>query len=748
VTATNPARRWKLISLVLAGCLTYSWWHGDAHSRTTSVSASRLKGPLRVSASALGISTDELVRQLFATKDVDEFRKLAEKLGMVGDDDTIDAVLPLLADPRDGVPEAIVTAFGVIASEHAVDVLIKTAADPRDELRIAAIGALGATRSKRAEAVIIETAQRNGDAAQTTAVYALGDIASEQAVEVLAKLASHPNDIARSAMGMLGQIELPSAKAAILALVDSPSLIVAGWAILELDDLDADLVAKLGGIVNGGESELVTPALSALANAGPIGFPVLRQAALTGALDVRIAAMQAMTNIDSPQVLETLRSILDTEQGRLAEGAAKAIASIESEEARELLISTALSDRASETGAVDALMEQSGPEVEQALLVIAKSDCKERWDAVEHLMSTGNADAFALAVNEARGGGSEATRLAAMEALAGAGGKQALDSLIDIVRSSGELKPRALAILGDARPDDPVVAKLLRDSVQSRDPDEAAAAAAALSKVASEDARDALVAALSSTDANVARNAAGSLTKFRLTDDMTHALETAAVAHPELKTQVMQQLIAGGSPAGITLAKQAITSEDPQDAYRAMNALESAGSPAAFDVLSIGARAKDVEIRAQALESLGNVADKRATDVVTQAIRDPDPRVKYAAVRALAKTGTAQARDTIVNLSRSSDVEDRRAAVSTLRQFEDQNTTRRLTELFRDPDPSVAYGAIGAAADRPEAMAAMRGLMSDANVSFSTRREAAQNLSYQGVSDPAIDALLSSNEYE
>jgi HEAT repeat protein len=743
----TPVNRWKLVSVVLAGCLSYSWWNGDAHSRVTPASTSRLKGPLRISASALGISTEELVRQLFAAKDVEEVRALAEKLGMVGDDAAIDAVLPMLDDDRAGVPELIVAAIGVIGSEHAVDVLIKTAADPRDELRIAAVGALGTTKNPRGEKVIVEIAQRTDDAAQTAAVYALGELGSERAIEVLGQLASHPTEIATSAITMLAKIDKPGAKATLRALVDSPSLAVASMAIREIVEPDAELVAKLAQIVSEGESELVTVSLSAIARAGDAGLPVLRQAALTGGMDVRIAAMTAMTDIDNPQVLETLRSILDGEEGRLAENAAQAIARIDSDEAREVLISAALSDRATETRAVDALMEQTGPEVEQALLVIAKSDSKERWDAVEHLITAGNAEALAVAVGEARGGANETVRLAAMEALAGAGGG-AVDSLIDVVRNAGDLKPRALAILGEARPDDPVVAKLLRDSVQSRDPEEAAAAAAALSKVGTEDARDALVAALASTDASVARNAAGSLAKFRLTDDVTSALKSAVVAHPELQTQVMQQLIAGGSSYGVELAKQAINSDDPQAAYRAINALESAGSPAAFDVLSIGAHAKESQIRAESVASLGNLADKRALDVVAQAIKDPDANVKYAAVRALGSSGSTQARELVVNLSRSNDVDDRRAAVTTLRRFEDQNTTRRLTELIRDPDPSVAYSAIDAIAERPEAISAVRGLLADANVPFSTRREAAQSLSYRGVSDPTIEALLDANPYE
>jgi HEAT repeat protein len=743
----TPVRKWKLISLVLAGCLSYSWWSGDAPG-TASAGAkhARLKGPVRVSAAALGITTEELVRQLLAAKDPEEVRALAEKLGMIGDDDAIDAVMPLLKDPRSGVPEAILGALGAIATDHAVDVLIKAAADPNEDVSVAAITALGATQNKRAEPFLIATAQRNSGAQQSTAVYALGELGGERAVEVIAQIAAHPTDIGTTAMRVLGTIELPSAKAAIVALVDSPNMIVAGTAIREIAEPDDEMVAKLVAIVDSGEAELVGIALGALARAGDKGLPALQHAALHGGHDLRVTAMNAMSEIDNPKVLETLRTILDGEEGRIAEAAARAIAGIDSDEARDVLISAALSDRATETGAVDALMEQTGPEVEQALLVIAKSDSKERWDAIQHLMTGGNAEALALAVSEARGGRDETARVAAMEALAEAGSQPAIDSLIDVVRNAGDLKPRALAILAEARPDDPVVAKLLGDAVQSRDPDEAAAAASALSKVGTDDARDALVAALGSTDAQVAGNAASSLAKFRLTDDMTAALKSSIIAHPELKTQVMQQLVAGGSPFGIELAKQAIGGEDPREAYHAISALESSGSPAAFDVLSIGARAKDAQVRRDAINSLGNLGDKRALDVVAQAIKDPEPTVRYAAVRAIGATGTQQARELLVNLTRSQDVEDRRAAVTNLRRFEDANTTRRLTELLRDSDPNVAYSAMDASIDRPEALPALKALIADSNAAYYVRREAAQNLSYRGVSDPAIDAVLESDE--
>ncbi|HEY5923955.1 MAG TPA: HEAT repeat domain-containing protein [Kofleriaceae bacterium] len=748
----TPVNRWKLVSLVLAGCLSYAWWSPDAKSHTQERAAQgRTKGS-RISAKLAGMSTDELVRQLFAAKTVDQLVPLAERLGVVGDNDAIDAVLPLTKDPRAGVPEAIVAAFGEIATEHAVDVLIKMATDPRDDLRIAAIEALGATGNRRAEPVLIETAEKMQDAAQQYAITALADLGSERAIEVIARVASHPTDSAAHAVRALARMESPQAKAALVALVDSPSVTVAMNAIGELREVDEAMVEKLAGIVAEGDRELTGVALAALARAGEAGLPVLKEAALDGAIDVRLAAMAAMADLDNPQVLETLRTILETEEGRVAEGAASAIASIDSDEAREVLISAALADEAGTTRAVEFLMRQTGPEVDQALLVIAKSESKGRWDAVEHLLRAGNADALELAVGQARGGPSDDTKLAAMEALADSGNPAALDSLVEIVRAGGDLKARALGILGAARPEDAVVAKLLSESVQSGDTDVAAAAATALAKVGTPEARDALVAALRSSDVDVARNAAASLARFRVTDDVTAAMSSAITNHPDLKQHVMHQLIGAGSPLGIELAKQALTGvasgdhygSSHQEAYRAISALEQAGTPAAFDVLAQSARSGDANIRAEVIASLGNTGDKRASEVVSHALRDEEASVRHAALRTLGTLGTTQARELIVGASRSTLTEDRRQAAATLRRFDDQNSTRRLTELIRDPEASVAYVAIDAVSERPEAQPALRALVGDNNVSRSIRREAAQALSYRGVTDPTIEELLAS----
>jgi HEAT repeat protein len=152
------------------------------------------------------------------------------------------------------------------------------------------------------------------------------------------------------------------------------------------------------------------------------------------------------------------------------------------------------------------------------------------------------------------------------------------------------------------------------------------------------------------------------------------------IAHPELQSQIMQQLITGGSPYGFELAKQALTSADTRDAYRAISSLEQASGPQAFELLALGARSRDSQVRAEAIASLGATGDKRAVDMLGEGLRDTDVNVRYAAARTLGAMGTDKARDLIVGLSRSGDVEDRRAAVSNMRQTDSKSSPAEKTE--------------------------------------------------------------------
>ncbi|MGE5181283.1 MAG: HEAT repeat domain-containing protein, partial [Acidobacteriota bacterium] len=164
--------RWKLTSALLAALAAMTALHGRGATATATAPVTgraALWRPIRVPASALGVSAQELVDQLLAAHTADEMAPLADKLGAVGGDDAIDSIRPLLDDPRRGVPAVVAGVIGHIASDHAVDVLLGHAVDERPEVRDAALRALGETHAARAESRLEQLAGAAGDPAQPVA---------------------------------------------------------------------------------------------------------------------------------------------------------------------------------------------------------------------------------------------------------------------------------------------------------------------------------------------------------------------------------------------------------------------------------------------------------------------------------------------------------------------------------------------------------------------------------------------------
>ena len=112
---------------------------------------------------------------------------LLDKLGAVGGNDAIDALLPMLADPRDGVPEAILGVFARIDT-LAVDQIIVHLRDDRPSVRSAAIAALGSTLSARAETTLLDLSKKADDSPRLiSTISALGVLGTDRAVARLVR---------------------------------------------------------------------------------------------------------------------------------------------------------------------------------------------------------------------------------------------------------------------------------------------------------------------------------------------------------------------------------------------------------------------------------------------------------------------------------------------------------------------------------------------------------------------------------
>lgn len=737
---TSPTR-WKALCAVLAALTVYTWTRRPAIERVQAspTARSRMLGhrPLRVSAAALGTSTEEIVARLLASESMPEMRKLAEQLGAVGDDSAIDAVVKLVADSRPGVPELIITAIGTIGTDHAVDVLIDLADDARSDVKWAAITALGSTGSERAEMFLVALARKNDPAA----IGALGALASDRAVEVLYRIASAgSDDAARQAVSTIGSIDTPAARDALARLIDSPSLEIATKALASVQNVDDELLEKLTGIAKGGEVQLARAATLAIAHVGDGAVPLLRELATASqATEVRIAAVQALGSIRSDAVVETLSALVEEGDDEVAREAARSLAQSDAPEARDVLISAALSDRAEATGAVDALVTMTGPDIDQALLEIAKADQHGADKALTRLLSQESDDALALVVARA-GTGSVDERFEALQLLADAGTDATSSTLLSLVRGErGELKTRALELVTRTRSGDPKVTELLRESLHAGDADERRAAATALGRVGTDDARDALVAALSTRDSELQQTALGALAAYRLDESACNAIYSAGISDPSLMHDAMRRLFAAGSATGLRLADVALAGE-PYAAIRTLQLLAETNPPGATELLLRSVRASDENVRAAALRTIATTRAPGATDAVAAAVRDPSSRVRESAASTLGSLGGDRARDALIEMTRSSNARDRLVALQNLP--DDPAAMSRIRELLRDGDSNVVYSAMRSLASSRDGATTLRAFVLDGSRPDDARLDAAYLLQGYGALDAATEAWL------
>src|SRR5262245_56795674 len=213
-------------------------------------------------------------------------------------------------------------------------------------------------------------------------------------------------------------------------------------------------------------------------------------------------------------------------------------------EARELLINAALGDRAEITGALAQLAELEGEDVDQALMAVLRSGTGgDRSAALPRLLKTGHPEAIQLAIELAHKG-SRNERYEAMRMLADSGTPRAFDALIDIAsKSHGQTRVAALDMLARERPSDAALGQLLADSLRSGRREEASYAANVLARIGNDGARQALLGALSGKDKELASVVAASLGQFAMTDSVKTALLSASQSNPEVKQQVMNQLL-------------------------------------------------------------------------------------------------------------------------------------------------------------------------------------------------------------
>ena len=662
--------------------------------------ADRWRRPVRVAASALGISEAELIDRLLAAPTAREVAIYAEKLGVVGTNDAVIAMTPLIDDPRAGIPEAVIAAIGRIGTRHATELILKLVEDTRPRVRSAAVGALGGSADERALAVLTAIAEDRGDPARLTAIWALGEQGGDDAMALLVTIARTGDaTAAQSAVSALASI--PGAQEALLALTEVPNLQVRIAALSALDPSTPGAIARLTAVIAAGELQTSQAALGALGRStDPAVVPVLARATAAGNSSLRWAAIAALGEHGGAEAIEVLGDLLAHAELDVTGQLAATLANLGDDEARAKLIEVALEGGRRGALVLSALGNLRGDDVRAALLAIAKDGSPSaRREALPFLMRTGAPEALVIAADMVRTGG-RADRLAAIQMLGDAPGDEARATLLDLAeREHGPTRTAALEALSQRRPDDPALTPLLGAALLTGRPDEVASAAAILGRIGTSEAHALLVAAIGDDDVGRAQAALGALGYgVAVNDELRAALVAAATTGVgPLRLQATQQLLTAGGPEGVAAARALIGSGDGEAARQALWALGNVGSDGAAAIIRESAASSDAQVRATAAGVMAQHPDEADAALLIGLARDQDYAVRVQALATLGTLGSAAAIDTLLQAASTSAGAEpgvQQAAISALGSADDPRASASLARLIEDRDSAAAVAAI------------------------------------------------------
>ncbi len=690
-----------------------------------------IRRPIRVAPDAIGVSATDLVDRVRHAKSLREINILIDKLGAVAGDDAIDALLPMLADPRDGVPEAILGAFARIDTELAVDQIIAHLKDERQSVRNAAIGALGSTLSARAETTLLALSKQTDDAPRLLAtISALAELGTDRAVARLVELATATDhDAANAAVSALGEIESPAATTALRKLVDSSDPKISLAALSQIETIDDALQTKLLGIVHaGGDPELVQVAIFALGKTGERALPVLRETALHDERNGAVA-IGAISTIGGPRALAVIGELLGATDRHVARDAAQILVGLETPAARKLLLDAAVAESGDHTDVLSVIVDLPGADVDAILRKVVKhgSDAQRRA-ALPRLLKAGDRDALALATELAMKGARD-ERFEAIRLLLDT--PKGYNVVLDIARKErGQARMMVLDLLVAHQPTSPAVVQLLTNTLTSGSEQEASYAASELGRIESPEAQQALITTLGDSNADIAAMAATSLAQSKMSDRTKQALVAAAHANSRIMLSVMFLLVQSGEREGIQLAAEAIDGTDDDTASQAVFALAQKDTPETKQLVERALVSKRWPVKQSAIQSLGQRQDDTwAIDTLARLAHDEDSATVGAALQTLAMVGSERSEQLILEAGRSPKADTRLAAVNPLVMLDDAHALAVLARLVRDGDSRVAEAAIRTVqSGGPEIEAALADLVDDGRADAGLRTSAAHQL--------------------
>jgi HEAT repeat protein len=581
----------------------------------------------------------------------------ARALGRTGDRRAVAPLAELLVSPKDSAVRVGALALRELCARHR-------------ELYGTSVAFEEALRAAGSEAVVrrVEQCVTRASSDEKVAICTvLGALRNQAAAPVLQRLLTEPARVAEAAAHALGELG---------GAVDSPELLEAlkradsagkrvllprvtrldaASAVAEcLRDADAtvralacDTLARLGNtsvvpalfaLFADGNARVVHAALGAVQSLGSAETERLAGAAAKSeSATVRRTAMRALAYFGYPSAFAVLRDALADDDGRVREAAILGLGSLESEPARDQLLSVAQSPHTpSRAASMRALGECTDADTRVSEALRLGADDPDAWvryyaaQSLGKLRSEASVDVLIRLLDDPAG----QVRVAALEALAQLRGERAAGALV-MASQASDLDMQRSALLGLSLARHAAALPLLVAACTSSDAATRLVALSAAAPFEAPEVLDLLARAACDVDDNVRTAALGFLSRHtspRATDLLLELLQSAGRS-----SQVVAALSLPAPERVARLARE-LASADPERALLLTSCLSRCGTDEAAAVLIAALELDNPAARRAAIGTLLATGDRDAHSRIAHLSReDPDADVRRLAALYLAQ---------------------------------------------------------------------------------------------------------------
>lgn len=312
---------------------------------------------------------------LNALNDHDHWVRALAAYGLrrIGDPTTMGPLMDALSDPtqpvRVGALEALME---MVSRETDISPFLSLLADANRSVRSSAVDVLGVIGNPAATESLIDLLADEEKTVRGRAAWALGAIGDPRIVEPFLRVIDAEDGVAAAYaaqhLASLGDTSVAPHLIRMLGCRDRHLQRVAGEALITL--FGATDEGVLATALADAHRGLRIAAISALAEAGERGIPLLRSALDDEDEDVRMEAARALIDIDGPASTAALIAALRDDDADVRGSAASGLGVVWDPEAQEPLIQILLNDEDSHarSDAALALASGRGPTVVEALL--------------------------------------------------------------------------------------------------------------------------------------------------------------------------------------------------------------------------------------------------------------------------------------------------------------------------------------------------------------------------------------------